>query len=297
MHRPEEIKGHMEMSKYSMQKNMRHAGLRICTAVSMILALVMVTGASLAWYGELRDAKVSISGSVSYVARYFESGDGSCDAEIVKGYGSDGNPVFNTKPDGSTYTDEEYKASDTPAAYEIKTQEQLYNLAWLQYLGYFNDNAVYFYLSADLDMTGWVLPPIGTTEYPFVGSFDGNGYTISNLTVSNRAAGTDMAAGSGADSEMPIQVKEELAKDGADDLGDEAQIIGLFGAVGDYTGGATYSSAISTVKDVRIDGITIETKTQKALAGLAAGFIPAWAYNRTLTRKQGPEFTVVRRLS
>ena len=273
MHRPEEIKGHMEMSKYSMQKNMRHAGLRICTAVSMILALVMMTGASLAWYGELRDAKVSISGSVSYVARYFESGDGSCDAEIVRGYGSDGSPVFNTKPDGSTYTEEEHKASDTPAAYEIKTQEQLYNLAWLQYLGYFNDNAVYFYLSADLDMTGWVLPPIGTTEYPFVGSFDGNGYTISNLTVSNRAAGTDMAAGSGADSEMPIQVKEELAKDGADDLGDEAQIIGLFGAVGDYTGGATYSSAISTVKDVRIDGITIETKTQKALAGLAAGYV------------------------
>ena len=34
-----------------------------------------------------------------------------------------------------------------------------------------------------------------------------------------------------------------------------------------------------------------------ALAGLAVGFLPAWAYNRALTKKQGPEFTVVRRLS
>ena len=34
-----------------------------------------------------------------------------------------------------------------------------------------------------------------------------------------------------------------------------------------------------------------------ALAGLAVGFLPAWAYNRALTKKLGPEFTVVRRLS
>ena len=34
-----------------------------------------------------------------------------------------------------------------------------------------------------------------------------------------------------------------------------------------------------------------------ALAGLDVGFLPAWAYNRALTKKQGPEFTVVRRLS
>ena len=34
-----------------------------------------------------------------------------------------------------------------------------------------------------------------------------------------------------------------------------------------------------------------------ALAGLAVGFLPAWAYNRALTKKQVPEFTVVRRLS
>ena len=34
-----------------------------------------------------------------------------------------------------------------------------------------------------------------------------------------------------------------------------------------------------------------------ALLGLAVGFLPAWLYNRALTKKHGPEFTVVRRLS
>lgn len=33
-----------------------------------------------------------------------------------------------------------------------------------------------------------------------------------------------------------------------------------------------------------------------ALAGLAAGFLPAWLYNRMLGKKRGTEFTVLRRL-
>ena len=256
-----------------MQKWMQQKILRIYTGIFLLMALAVTTGASLAWYGEIRRAGVDLAGSVTYVARYFESGDGSQPDEIVTGYDADGSPVFGKKADGTSYTDEEHKAVDTPAAYEIKTPEQLYNLAWLQYLGYFNDQPFYFYLSADLDMTGWVLPPIGTKEYPFLGSFDGNGYTISNLTVSNRADGTDMEAGSGKDSEMPLQVKEELTKDGATDLGEEAEIIGLFGVVGEYTGGSTYSGTISEIKNLRIDGIVIETRTQRSLAGLAAGYV------------------------
>ena len=38
-----------------------------------------------------------------------------------------------------------------------------------------NDDGTYtqfhFVLSADLDMEGWTLPPIGTREYPFIGTF------------------------------------------------------------------------------------------------------------------------------
>ena len=34
-----------------------------------------------------------------------------------------------------------------------------------------------------------------------------------------------------------------------------------------------------------------------ALAGLLIGFLPAWLYNRSLTRRKGPEFRVLRRLA
>ena len=65
----------------------------------------------------------------------------------------------------------------------INSPVHLYNLAWLQYLGYFNNNTIgaesgptYFAIDPDLsepiDMTGWILPPIGTTLYPFVGVFN-----------------------------------------------------------------------------------------------------------------------------
>ena len=77
--------------------------------------------------------------------------------------------------------------------YQIKDPVHLYNLAWLQYLGYFNlrvgfNNGraqSYFKLTADIDMSGYTLPPIGTEKYPFIGNFNGDGYAVTNLTVSN----------------------------------------------------------------------------------------------------------------
>lgn len=40
-------------------------------------------------------------------------------------------------------------------------------------------------LSADIDCSGSEWTPVGTEENPFVGTLDGNGYKISNLTISN----------------------------------------------------------------------------------------------------------------
>lgn len=85
-------------------------------------------------------------------------------------------------------------SSDHP--FIINTPRHLYNLAWLQYLGYFNSNTVgpesgpvYFdidrNLDGPLDMAGLALPPIGTSEFPFLGYFNGNGKTISNLHIDN----------------------------------------------------------------------------------------------------------------
>ena len=38
-------------------------------------------------------------------------------------------------------------------------------------------------LGADIDMTDVSMPPIGTAEHPFMGEFNGQGHTISNLTI------------------------------------------------------------------------------------------------------------------
>ena len=73
--------------------------------------------------------------------------------------------------------------------YIISLPIHLYNLAWLQDLGHFDgDDKAYFSLqpyggAQTLDMTGYVLPPIGIDGHPFVSCFEGNSKTIANLTI------------------------------------------------------------------------------------------------------------------
>lgn len=202
------------------------------------LCALLLAGAAVtyAWYRpiKLNFAPAKVDGSIR--ASYFQSGDGSKDAP-----------------------------------FEIAKPEQFYNLAWLQYLGKFNEAdenwtipTTYFYLSADIDMTGYVLPPVGTEKYPFVGNFNGGGKTVTGLKI---AAPTD----------LPIEEAYE-----------NPQIVGAFGVVGtmgdtkdsitidgqDYT----YSSAANEVKNVTFKGLTVETQTANALIGLAAGYV-----NGTLT--------------
>ena len=200
--------------------------------------------------------------------------------QMVSGYDGSGNPVFINGYNAAQHAD-----ITTDAAFEIKTPDQLYNLAWLQLMGYFNapdadaGNVIpptYFYLSADLDMTGYILPPIGTSKYPFICNFDGNGHTISNLTITNSARGAN------ALNEIPRLVTEEI---GSGDVSD-AEIVGFFGVVGktasDTAADGTitvngtaysYSSSATNVQDLTISNITIRTQTPRALAGLAVGYV------------------------
>lgn len=202
------------------------------------LCALLLAGAAVtyAWYRpiKLNFAPAKVDGSIR--ASYFASGDGSKDAP-----------------------------------FEIAKPEQFYNLAWLQYLGKFNEAGengaiptTYFYLSADIDMTGYVLPPVGTENYPFVGNFDGKGKTVTGLEI---AVPTD----------LPIEEAYEYP-----------QIVGAFGVVGTMGDtkdsitidgrNYTYSSAANEVKNVTFKGLTVETQTANALIGLAAGYV-----NGTLT--------------
>lgn len=150
----------------------------------------------------------------------------------------------------------------------------LYNLAWLQYVGYFNKTTTsggtttydqtqtYFKIDdnvTSLDMSGIVLPPIGTLNNPFIGIFDGNNKTISNLNVTN-------ALGDNADSISikPINVTNENFTG--------VNIVGMFGVVGDYNNEGKYSSIYPTVENFDLENCTINTQLTSTLIGVVAGY-------------------------
>lgn len=151
----------------------------------------------------------------------------------------------------------------------IKRPTHLYNLAWLQYLGEYNKvdsttekiETTYFKLSDDiddikgLDMGGWVLPPIGTEDNPFVCNFNGNNKIIRNLTISNNF--------SDFSTRHPQSVKTF----------DGGEIIGFFGVVGQLSTELKYTSSTNKVTNLYLDQITVKNGSTKTLAGLLAGYV------------------------
>jgi len=79
----------------------------------------------------------------------------------------------------------------------ISEVEHFFNLAYLQNLGYFNNaSAPYYFEVADsngdpitidfssaLEIYQTLLPPVGTTEKPFIGFFEGNDSIIKDVTI------------------------------------------------------------------------------------------------------------------
>ena len=63
-----------------------------------------------------------------------------------------------------------------------------------------NNLAAYYKLANDINLQGVSFIPIGSTSSPFIGSFDGAGYTISNLVISSSTQSTGFFSclGSGA---------------------------------------------------------------------------------------------------
>ena len=157
-----------------------------------------------------------------------------------------------------------YGEGSEDAPYGIATPVQLYYFAWLQYLGFFNVDldgvegmdTYYFELADDLDMTGYKLPPIGTTTKPFLGTFNGKGHTISNLTVKNDY---------GTLSAPP---------NGTENFGG-AEIIGFFGVIGKLEGDTSYEydTEANQISNFVLENITVETQTSNALIGMIAGYV------------------------
>lgn len=201
--------------------------------------------------------------------------------------------------------------SDDP--YQIASATHFYNLCWLQYLGKFNQPALkgqtavkqtYFVLNNDIDLSEisstdsrtLTLPPIGNTDNPFVGNFDGKSFTIKNAHVISGGSSS-----STVDTDYPIH--PYAVKNGASGI----NISGLFGVVGslseatsssttsaavtykDVASGATsttsmtYDPSINAIKNVKIAGIKVENKLEQNLSGLAIGFMNGTASGISLT--------------
>ena len=214
-----------------MKKKWYHKISSICNGIISIVLAFIMSGCSwsLAWFSD--NTQIDLNTAVdhgSVLTQYFESGNGT---------------------------------QESP--YEIKYPLQLYYFSWLQNLGFFNEDAdkdgsadtVYFYLSDDIDMTNYTLPPIGTAQYPFIGNFDGKGKVISNLIVNN--------------SESSMTNKPEAGSLAG------VQIVGFFGIVGNIEGGTQYSydTEANEVKNVILDSVTVKTESNKALIGIAVGYM------------------------
>lgn len=251
----------------------------ICLTIAVVLCCV----ATFAWFdnsvGSL-DFPTNFGGSS--MAAYFNGGDGS-----------KGSP------------------------YEIANPTNLYNLAWLQYLGYFNLRSglnngraqTYFKLTSNIDMSEVAsylkaLPPIGTSEHPFIGQFDGNNKTVSKLNVSNKREDYGV---------YPTNAKFDnsgmltTCADAADATPSQIEFVAMFGVVGDFNEWVTKSSAYTGndnnvefrdnraepdpnpspdpnkanqffygsmyVGSMYVDNLVVKSYTDNTLVGLAAGYV------------------------
>ncbi|MGN0807857.1 MAG: hypothetical protein ACI4MN_05385 [Candidatus Coproplasma sp.] len=148
-------------------------------------------------------------------------------------------------------------------AYVINKPNHLYNLAWLQNNGYFTTQC-YFEITADLDMTGYVLPPIGSKDHPFIGILDGGNKTISNLTVSNVVKTESML---NEVSPVPKTYNANAIGSGYTD------IVGFFGVIGHYPDSSAACPTGVSISNLYLDNLTVRSRTSNSLIGLFAGYV------------------------
>lgn len=166
---------------------------------------------------------------------------------------------FNTHVTASSITN--YYGGGTGTIsdpYLIKTPKHIYNLAWLQDLGAYPTKK-YFKLDNNIDMKGALkgttnetgaVPPIGTDARPFVGEFDGNGKTISNLWVSSEVADWK---------EKPVDISSVNV----------GLSIGFFGNINIYDSSGT--TIAGTAKNFYLENLEVTTKKANSRVGFVAG--------------------------
>lgn len=198
--------------------------------ISCVLAVGLACG-SYAWYSSSVKFEFNKNFSGTTDVAYFAGGDGSIN-----------NP------------------------YIINNRYHIYNLAWLQYLGYFNLGSPvnngraqnYFKITANINMQGLAIPPIGTEKYKFIGNIEGGGYAVSNLVVSNDINSLTV---------RPSTIKGEIK---------DCSIVGFFGVLGASASELTQMKADGKTAIIDGNAVPVEvnnTAEPDATAGQAANYI------------------------
>ncbi len=213
----------------------------------MSVSLVFITGGINGWF--IKSESNNFGATASVHKSYYESGDGLSPS----------------------------------TAFEIARPMQFYYFSWLQNLGYYNaavgdqsainagrlPSPVYFRISQDLDMTGFTLPSVGTTENPFVGVLDGGGHAIRNLTVSNTENFNLIT-------NPPVGASNVVG----------FQIVGVFGVVGKIKNTqVTFDASAAAVKNLVLSDVTVKTQdplNDVSLIGVAAGYVNGELSNVTV---------------
>lgn len=179
---------------------------------------------------------------------------------------SNKNHIENNKITGSTAGAYFARGDGTETnPYVINLPIHLYNLAWLQDMGYFDSKETHFIIEADLDMSGWILPPIGTTEHPFIGHLDGFDETysknqsttvvVSNLTISNNF------------NDFPRKPSKATSSTVSN-----AYEVGFFGTFGKEK--ETYEDGKEpTAKNLYLDNLQVKSSSSNTLVGMVAGYV------------------------
>lgn len=210
--------------------------IRISSFILIIVISLSICAVSLAWL----------------VSESHIGGDHDFTAETIAGYFAGG--------DGSEAD-----------PYRITQPVHLYNLAWLQQITDMFSQETHFELVNDIDMAGMLggaegnptgaIPPIGSSEKPFIGHFDGNNCTISNLWVS-----TD---------------SDDWAEKPQNMIAYESTHVGLFGAIAEG----------AIIENFVLDRVEITCHID-ATVGIICGYVDAMVndigvYSSTITVAQG----------
>lgn len=195
---------------------------RIALSVfSLIISIVIITAPLFGWFVKTNFLNVDITGSS--VLSHFAGGDGS-----------ENNPFLLTH------------------------KRHVYNLAWLQNFNQLNDKKYYFKLQNDINMDGLAVPPIGTEALPFIGNFNGNLRTISNLFVSNKKS----------ELKTIFNINDV-------DLGKE---IGFFGRV-DSPSDPYQLSTAGEAYNFYLENINISSSVNSSVIGIVCGYNNGSLYN------------------